>query len=88
MPVISYFFGIYIRMYHGDHFPAHLHAEYQGHEALVAIDSGEIIEGQLPRRAARLVKEWCLEHHLELTQDWDLAQRYEPLNRIPGADND
>ena len=36
MPVISYFFGIYVRMYHADHGPAHFHVEYQGHEALIA----------------------------------------------------
>jgi hypothetical protein len=32
MPIISSFFGIYIRMYHNDHPPPHVHAEYQGHE--------------------------------------------------------
>ncbi|MFK0570419.1 DUF4160 domain-containing protein [Endozoicomonas sp.] len=35
MPVISSFFGIYIRMYHADHAPPHIHAAYQGHEALI-----------------------------------------------------
>jgi len=29
MPIISYFFGIYIRMYHDDHNPPHIHVEYQ-----------------------------------------------------------
>ena len=41
MPVISYFFGIYIRMYHDDHNPPHFHAEYQGYEALVDIKNGK-----------------------------------------------
>lgn len=88
MPVISYFFGIYIRMYHGDHAPPHFHAEYQGHEAFIDILSGDVIAGSLPHRAARLVKEWCLEHQAELMDDWQLAVRYEPLHAIPGADND
>ncbi|MGH8673361.1 MAG: DUF4160 domain-containing protein [Burkholderiales bacterium] len=35
MPVISFFFGIYIRMYHSDHGPAHVHVEYQGHKILI-----------------------------------------------------
>ena len=48
MPVISSFFGIYIRMYHADHAPPHIHAEYQGHEALVEISTGHILEGSLP----------------------------------------
>jgi uncharacterized protein DUF4160 len=45
MPVISYFFGIYVRMYHDDHNPPHFHAEYQGHEAFVEIATGEVIAG-------------------------------------------
>jgi hypothetical protein len=57
MPVISCFFGIYIRMYFDDHAPPPIHAEYQGYEAFVAIASGEVISGHLPRKAARLVKE-------------------------------
>lgn len=88
MPVISYFFGIYVRMYHDDHAPPHCHIEYQGHEALVAIDSGEILEGSLPKKAARIAKEWCLDHQAELLEDWRLAQALLPLKRISGADND
>lgn len=88
MPVISYFFGIYVRMYHSDHPPAHIHIEYQGHEALVDIDSGVVTDGALPRRAARLVQEWVLEHPVELRANWEKARRLEPLDRIAGADND
>lgn len=88
MPIISYFFGIYIRMYHGDHAPPHFHAEYQGYEAFISVSSGDVISGTLPIKAAKLVKEWCLEHQEELMLDWNLAQRFETLNRIKGADND
>ncbi len=88
MPVISYFFGIYIRMYHADHPPAHFHVEYQGHEAFVAIDTGEVLEGRLPNKAARIVKEWAAEHRAELLTNWARARNLEPLERIPGADND
>ncbi|MFO7541337.1 MAG: DUF4160 domain-containing protein [Thiobacillus sp.] len=56
MPVIFYFFGIYIRIYHADHPPAHFHAEYQGFEAFVSIETGEILEGHLPAKAARIVQ--------------------------------
>ncbi len=35
MPIISSFFGIYVRMYFADHGPPHVHIEYQGHEGLV-----------------------------------------------------
>jgi hypothetical protein len=51
-------YGIVIAMYHDDHPPPHFHAIYGEHEARVAIDSLQIIEGWLPSRAARLVREW------------------------------
>jgi hypothetical protein len=88
MPVISYFFGIYIRMYHNEHAPPHFHVEYQGHEAFVSIATGDIIDGELPKKARQLVKEWCLVHKAALLDNWQLAQQLQPLNRIPGADND
>jgi hypothetical protein len=88
MPLISYFFGIYVRMYFDDHAPAHFHVEYQGAEALVAIATGEVIEGRLPKKAAKLVKDWCLEHQAELQDNWQRALDLHPLQRIAGADND
>lgn len=88
MPVISYFFGIYVRMYHDDHNPPHFNIEYQGFEAYVSIDSGEVIEGKLPKKAEKLVKEWTLENREELLLNWQKAINFEPLNKIKGADND
>ena len=88
MPVISSFFGIYVRMYFADHGPPHIHVEYQGHEALIAIATGAVLAGSLPSKALALVRQWRLEHVLELAQNWDRAQALQPLVRIPGADND
>jgi hypothetical protein len=56
MPIISSFFGIYVRMYFADHSPPHIHVEYQGHEALIAIADGSLMDGELPRRALTLVR--------------------------------
>jgi uncharacterized protein DUF4160 len=86
MPVISHFFGIYVRMYHNDHHPPHVNVEYQGHEAFVDISTGEVLEGRLPKNAARLVKDWCTDHLAELAANLARAQALEPLERIPGAD--
>jgi hypothetical protein len=71
-----------------DHAPPHFHAIYQQHEAFVAIHSGEAIEGRLPHAAARLVKEWTLAHRSQLEDNWSRARSGEPLERIPGLDND
>ena len=88
MPVISYFFGIYVRMYHADHGPPHFHVEYQGHEALIVIETGEVLAGKFPGRALGLVREWCEQHRVELRTNWQRAQDLESLERIAGADND
>jgi Domain of unknown function (DUF4160) len=88
MPIIASFFGIYVRMYFADHAPPHVHIEYQGRQALVAVSDGSVIEGSLPRRAALLVQQWCVDHRAELEQNWRRAQALLPLDRIPGADHD
>lgn len=53
MPTISMFYGIIIRMYCApkEHSPAHFHAYYQDFSALIDIETCEIIEGTLPRKA-------------------------------------
>jgi hypothetical protein len=88
MPILSIFFGIIVRMWHDDQPPPHIHVEYQGFVALVNIETGEVSKGQLPRKAAAIVKEWCLRHHSELIENWSRAQKFEPLERIRGADYD
>ena len=82
MPRISEFFGIVIAMYYNDHAPPHFHAKYAEREATFSIDSLDILEGSLPRRATGLVVEWGTLHRSELKLDWDLARRGRPLNRI------
>lgn len=88
MPIISVFFGILVRMWHDDHPPPHIHVEYQGFEALVEIKTGKIKQGQLPKKAEKLVKEWRLTHRQELESNWQRAQAFEPLEKIRGADYD
>ena len=70
MPVISVFFGIVIRMFFDNHPPPHFHAEYQGFRALVRISDGVIINGRLPGKAARIVRQWALDHQGELMANW------------------
>lgn len=79
MPTISAFYGILIRMFFNDHPPAHFHARYGEFEATIDIDTLEVIEGQLPRRALILVREWAMMHKGELQEDW----RFCRANRAP-----
>ncbi len=82
MPTISEFFGILIRMYYDDHNPPHFHAYYGEHEALVSIDTLEVMEGTLPKRAKALVLEWAAEHRNELLEDWQLSEKHMPMKQI------
>ncbi len=82
MPTVSRFFGITLRMYYDDHPPPHFHAYYGEFAAKITIESLELPEGQLPRRALALVLEWAAEHRDELRESWQLADQHEPLNAI------
>ena len=88
MPTIAYFYGISICMYYDDHNPPHFHAFYGEHEAKVAIDTGEVMEGRLPRRAMRLVSEWALERKPDLMNNWERAHSGKQLERLTGLDAD
>jgi len=82
MPRLSEFYGIAIYMYFADHNPPHFHAIYAEHEALVRIDDGSILRGDLPKTAAKLVEQWRALHRDELLDDWALAQHPTALNPI------
>ena len=82
MPVISYFFGIMIRMYYREHGVGHFHAEYQGEQATFTFD-GKILAGSMrSRTAVRLIGEWAAAHHAELESNWSRARAGEPLERV------
>ena len=57
-------------MFFNDHPPPHFHARYGEFEATVEIGTLEVLEGQLPRRALNLVREWAMMHREELLEDW------------------
>jgi hypothetical protein len=82
VPEISRFYGIVIYLHHGDHGPPHFHAVYAESEASIAIASVAILEGSLPRRAWRLVREWALRHRGELIEDWELMNLGQQPRRV------
>ena len=82
MPEISRFLGIIIAMYYNDHQPAHFHAKYGSFEALIEIETGDVVRGHLPPRVLGLVQEWRELHTRELREDWSLAEDRKPLRRI------
>jgi hypothetical protein len=69
-------------MYFRDHNPPHFHAAYGEDSAKIEIATGEVFEGDLPRRARRLVREWANLHRIELERNWELARSHRTLGTI------
>ena len=88
MPTIAYFLGIAVRMFFNDHDPPHFHVRYQGFRARVLISDGEVIDGRLPLRVARLVKEWTALRREALERNWDAARSEKRLEYIAGLEDD
>lgn len=86
MPRICEFFGVVIYMYYNDHNPPHFHAEYAEREALFAIETLDIIEGELSRRPRAFVIEWASLHRDELRTNWERARQGRPLHTIAPLD--
>jgi hypothetical protein len=82
MPEVSRFYGIVIRFYYRDHPPMHFHAIYAEYEALIEIETGNIHEGFLPKKALELVNEWRLLHLEELKGAWQKSRQEIPLTPI------
>jgi len=82
MPEISRFFGIVVVMYYADHGLPHFHAHYGSTWARVRLAPIELLNGNLPPRALRLVLEWATLHESELVESWRLVRLKEPPLRI------
>ena len=83
MPTISTFYGIIIMMYLKDkeHNPPHIHAFYGDKAASFLISTGEIYEGDFPKRAQKMVKEFILKYKFELSEMWNTGN-YKKLKGI------
>jgi hypothetical protein len=76
MPELARFYGIVIKMFfhNAEHEPPHIHVSYGDYAGLIGLQNGEMIEGDLPARAYRLVKEWYEAHKKELQDMWNNQQ--------------
>jgi hypothetical protein len=69
-------------MYFQDHNPPHFHAIYGDEQSVFDIRTLEIIEGNLSKRAVKLVREWAELHRIELEANWASIQssgQYSPI---------
>jgi hypothetical protein len=80
MPTLARFYGMIIKMFFrkSEHNPPHVHVIYGEYDGLIDIQTGEMIEGDLPERALSLAKEWVSTHKADLLEIWK-TQRFRPL---------
>ncbi|NCS76745.1 MAG: DUF4160 domain-containing protein [Microcystis aeruginosa K13-07] len=79
MPEITRFYGIIIKLFFADHPPPHFHAIYGDYNALFNLETLEIIEGDLPNRATKMVVEWATIYQPELLKMWNNQE----FNKLP-----
>ena len=76
MHEISRFYGIVIKMFFKpkEHEPSHIHALYGEYLGEFNILTMEMIQGDLPKKAQELVREWLALHQSELQEMWEKQQ--------------
>lgn len=82
MPVIARFYGILIKMYFREHGVPHFHAVYAEYNGVFDLKTLEMIEGDLPPRAQRLVQDWAERYKDELQRMWDTQD----FKKLPGLE--
>lgn len=73
MPVISRFYGMVIKMYFfgSEHNPPHIHVVYGEYIGIIDIRTLKMLEGDLPDKALKIVKEWMTVHQQALLDMWN-----------------
>ncbi|MBI5214455.1 MAG: DUF4160 domain-containing protein [Ignavibacteriae bacterium] len=82
MPLISRFYGISIYIHFRDHQPPHFHAIYGEYEAMISIQDGKLLQGEMPERAMKLIREWSDEHRQELLSNWKDILNKKPYTKV------
>ncbi len=73
MPVLARFYGMIVKMYFlgKEHNPPHVHVLYGDTMGAIDIQTGKMIEGDLPGKALNLALEWIGLHRSELLEIWE-----------------
>lgn len=84
MPVISRFYGMVIKMFFlaSEHNPPHIHVLYGEYMGVIDIRNNEMIQGDLPDKALKIVQEWTAIHQQELIKMWETQD----IKQLPPID--
>ena len=80
MPVLARFYGMVIKMYllGKEHGVAHVHAIYGEYSGVIEVQTGEMLEGDLPVKALAMVQEWTTINRTALLEMWE-TQNFQQL---------
>jgi len=83
MPVISRFHGIVIKMYlrQKEHNPPHVHAIYGDCMGMFLLETGEMLEGDIPEKWQMFIREFIIFYQERLFLMWQ-TQNFEALPPI------
>lgn len=62
-----------------EHEPSHIHALYGEYVGIFDLQSMEMTEGDLPKKAQELIKEWLYKNQEELLKMWETQK----LRKLP-----
>ena len=57
-----------------EHNPPHIHAIYGENVGEIDINTGDMLEGDLPARALKLAQEWIKDNKKELLEIWNTQE--------------
>jgi len=69
-------------MYFREHGTPHFHAIYGEYNGVFDINTLELIEGNLPSRAQRLIIEWAKQYQADLRNMWHTQE----FRKLPGLE--
>lgn len=86
MPLISQFYGILIYIYrevNSQHNLPHFHAKFAEYEAVYDLE-GNLLEGELPIKKAKMVVAWVAIHEDEIKAAWTAWNESNEVIKIEG----
>ncbi|EGM77311.1 hypothetical protein Rhein_2593 [Rheinheimera sp. A13L] len=85
MPEIDAFLGLSFCLYFFDnkqHKLPHLHVKYGSYELIIAIETGENLEGYLPNKQRKRAEDYIAQHKPQLMLMWQKAVRGENPGKL------
>jgi hypothetical protein len=83
--ILEKLLGLKFIMYYMDndsHHRPHVHVEFGGHKASIAIDKIELLAGYLPSKKLKKAEQYITLHQVKLLEEWDKAVQGQTITRI------